>query len=83
MKDPRFDIVLNADDRLVIRDVVHWDEHPTVTNAAEAVVERLAPHLNGRRLFYYDSEGRLDELLVKDGRFAGFAPAGEGEGGNQ
>jgi hypothetical protein len=26
------------------------------------------------RIFYFDSSGDLDELLVKDGRFAGFAP---------
>jgi hypothetical protein len=36
------------------------------------VVEDLASMLNGRRLFYYDSEGELTELLVKDGKFAGF-----------
>lgn len=26
----------------------------------------------GRRLLYYDSQGQLDELLVRDGKFAGF-----------
>lgn len=44
----------------------------TITNGAEGVVEELAPMLAGRRLFYVDTEGRVDELLVKDGRFAGF-----------
>jgi hypothetical protein len=37
-------------------------------------VEELAPILNGRRLEYIDSDGRRDQLLVKDGKFAGFAP---------
>lgn len=62
--------------RLVIRDLGPWDIHPTVTNDAENVVAELAEEgmlWDGRRLFYYDSEGRLDELLVRDGRFAGFA----------
>lgn len=27
-----------------------------------------------RRLFYVDSEGRKDEILIKSGIFAGFAP---------
>lgn len=53
----------------------------SVTNDAEAVVEEVLK-LNGartstgelRRIHYYDSMGRLDEL-VHDGRqFIGFAP---------
>jgi len=47
-----------------------------VTNDTEAVVQELAPRLRGRRLEYFDSDGRLDQLLVTDGKFAGFAPAG-------
>lgn len=64
---------------LVIRDVGPHTRHPTVTNDAEEVVRRLHAALAlpaGRRLFYYDSEGQLDELLVRDGVFAGFAPGG-------
>ncbi len=65
------------DDPLVIRDIGPWDKHPSVTNDAEAVIETLVNngHLpEGRRLFCYDTEGQLDELLVKAGKFAGFAP---------
>ena len=66
-----------GDHPLVIRDVGPWDRHPTVTNDAEAVVEELVSAgclPPGRRLLYIDSEGRKDELLVEDGRFAGFSP---------
>lgn len=62
---------------LVIRDIGPWDRYMTITNDAEHVVEELVSKgvlPAGRRLLYYDSEGELDELLVKDGKFAGFAP---------
>jgi hypothetical protein len=62
------------DEQLVIRDLGPWNHFPTVTNDAENVVADLAGQLNGRKLLYYDSNGRLDELLVRDGRFVGFAP---------
>lgn len=61
---------------LIIRDVGHND-HRSVTNDAEKVVADLVASGDlppGRRLFYYDSEGQLDELLVRDGKFAGFRP---------
>jgi hypothetical protein len=70
------DDLLDADP-LVIRDVGPWDKRPTVTNDAEDVVRRLVEEgrlPEGRRLLYYDSEGNLDELVVKDGKFAGFKP---------
>lgn len=62
---------------LVIRDVGPWNMFSTVTNVAETVVAELicAGKLpSGRRLLYYDSEGHLDEILVRDGLFDGFAP---------
>ena len=61
-------------DCLVIQDVGDWTECLTVTNDAEWVVEHLPESLAGRRLEYIDSEGNRDQLLVRDGRFAGFAP---------
>lgn len=69
---------------LLIRDIGPWDKFMTVTNAAEKVVEELVSLgvlPQGRRLFYYDSEGQCDELLVEDGRFAGFVPGTFGEEG--
>lgn len=78
--EPRYQIVTDVPgEPLVIRDLGPWDRHPTVTNAAEAVVSELVAlgYLpSGRALHYYDSEGRLDQLLVCDGAFAGFAPVG-------
>jgi len=64
---------------LIIRDIGPWHKYMTITNAAEEVVEELVTdgHLpSGRRLFYYDSENNLDEILVQDSKFAGFAPIG-------
>ncbi len=65
-----------TDDQLIIRDIGH-DNCMTVTNDAETVVRGL--HRNGmlgsRKLFYYDSEGELDEILHDgNGLFQGFAP---------
>ena len=71
---PNYVVVMENDKVLRINDVGPWDRHLTVTNGAETVVEELADRLNGRRLEYFDSTGRLDQLLVKDGKFAGFAP---------
>ena len=49
----------------------------SITNDAEWVVSTLIDNgvlTPGRRLLYYDSMGQLDEILIKDGEFAGFAP---------
>lgn len=70
------------EDPLVIQDVGPWDQRLTITNDAEHVVAELAAKgrlNNGRRLFYVDSDGQKDELLVKDGRFNGFAPGPRGQ----
>jgi hypothetical protein len=57
---------------VLIRDVGPWHLFPTITSDAENVVQRLAKELEGRRLFYFDSEGELGELLIVDEKFAGF-----------
>jgi hypothetical protein len=67
----------DGSDPLVIKDIGPWTDHLSITNDAGGVVERLLRDGRlqpGQRLFYYDSEGGLDEMLVKDGKFAGFAP---------
>lgn len=66
-------------DPLVIQDIGPWNKHLTVTNDAEHVVADLVASgrlPEGRRLLYYDSNGELDEILVENGKFAGFAPIG-------
>jgi hypothetical protein len=74
MRHANFIIVSqNQPDYVLIQDIGPWDIYPTVTNDAECVVSDLAPNLNGRRLDYIDSEGVRGTLLVKDGKFAGFA----------
>ena len=74
MRKPNYIIVQETEELVLIRDVGPWDQHSTVTNMAEEVVLELVPMLDGRRLEYYDSDGRRDQLLVRDGKFAGFAP---------
>jgi hypothetical protein len=75
MRHANYSIVEDTDKHIVLRDLGPWDQYPTITNDAEAVVEDLAQELGGRRLFYIDSEGQKDELLVSaTGQFAGFKP---------
>lgn len=61
---------------VVIRDVGPWDTFKSVTNDAEAVVRDLVASgqikNNGQRLFYFDSDGTLDELIVRNGAYFGF-----------
>ncbi len=67
-------IVEDEDDYLCIHDIGPWNIYLSITNGAETVVEELAERLGNRRLEYIDTEGQRDQLLVKDGKFAGFAP---------
>lgn len=65
----------SSPERLVIRDM--GGPNASVTNAAENVVQELSEHGEltvGRRLFYYDTTGQMDEIVLSDGKFAGFAP---------
>jgi hypothetical protein len=81
-RDPSFTIVVeeSTPEYLIIRDIGPWDQHRTVTNAAEETVEILVEqgHLpKGRKLYYYDTENNLDELLIdEDGQFAGYSAGG-------
>ena len=63
-----------TDNAVVIEDVGPWDKHSTVTNDAENVVLNVLQRFRVNRIFYYDSNGDPGELLIKDGKFAGFAP---------
>jgi hypothetical protein len=70
----QYDLVVATDLHILIRD---RDQGRSVTNDADNVVRRIDDQLGGigkRRLFYRDTMGRFDELIVRDGRFLGFAP---------
>lgn len=73
MRRANYEIEEHTADRVVIRDVGPWGHYLTVTNAAEAVVAEMLTLLDGRRLFYYDSDGLLSEILIAGGKFAGFS----------
>ena len=72
-----YKIVKEGPGMVVLRDLGPWDKFLTITNAAEEVVQEminLGRYQPGGRILYYDSEGELTELLVRDGKFSGFAP---------
>jgi hypothetical protein len=83
----QFNIIENLDGKpLVIRDVGPRDKHPSVTNDADWVIQELfdADKIpNGRRVFYWDSDGRFDELVHDGaGKFKHFAPIDPTESAN-
>ena len=67
-----FETVRITPDAYYIRDTGRHESQPTVTNDIEAVIDVLGPRLDGRRLYYYDSEGYLSEVLHDGGRFVDF-----------
>jgi hypothetical protein len=62
---------------MVLADIGPWDQYKTITNAAEKTV--LKCHVMGlgkRRLFYFDSDNDLTELLHDgNGKFVNFKNA--------
>ena len=71
---PNAEIVEDSPNRMVYRDKGPWNHCPTITNRAEEFVAAVVGygHLGKRRLFYIDSDGHTDEILIEDGKFAGF-----------
>ena len=57
---------------VLIQDIGPWDQFLSVTNDVEHVVKVLAASLAGRDLFYLDSDREQAQILIKDGKFAGF-----------
>jgi hypothetical protein len=76
MRNANYKLVEQTTNHIIIRDLGPWDAFMSVTNAAEQVVGELLAKLNGRKLYYYDSDGSLDELLIKDNKFGGFRSGG-------
>ena len=72
---PRASCASQVWDDLVV--IVDRDEGRSVMNDAHAVIEALVGlgvELARRRVIYRDTDRLWDELLVRDGRFVGFAP---------
>jgi hypothetical protein len=65
-----------TDDYIVLEDIGPWDRYPTITNAPEATCEAMLARLSGRKLYYIDTDGNIDQLLIHDNRFAGFVHGG-------
>jgi len=74
MRKVNFEVIQQNDEMVLLKDLGPWDKYLSITNGAEQVVASVAPWLNGRRLEYIDSTGNRDQILVKDGKFSGFAP---------
>ena len=69
-----FEIVLRLPDSLLVEDT-GTGGCPTITNDAEALVDHLLHGgvlRPGMRLFYYDSEGKKDEILFDANGFKEF-----------
>lgn len=62
-------ILYDGPEGIVIKDMCVGK---SVTNDAENVVSTLVQRLGKRRLFYFDTENFLDELVVCDGHFDSF-----------
>ena len=73
MNKAAYEVVERDAGKVVLRDVGPWNEHPTVTNDAEQVVEEVFAWAGARRILYYDSEGELTELVHDGPRFVRFA----------
>jgi hypothetical protein len=75
------DVVKASKDFIYLLDMCNvCDKSMTVTNDAEGVVKYLAEiyGITGRRIFYKDSLGNVDELLHDGDEFAGFRPGHDG-----
>lgn len=67
-----YDVLKETDEYMLLRDLNLGNR--SLTNDAVNVVKEIAPYLKGRKLFYKDSEGGIDEIIVLDGEFDGFIP---------
>ncbi len=65
--------------KVFIYDKGHSKGHRSVTNDAHSVVHRIIrkhPHCAEYQFFYRDSQGRIDEMVIKDGQFDSFKAHG-------
>lgn len=72
-----FRIIDKSQRCVIIKDIGPWNQFLTITNDVEWVVEKLFKDrdiFNGQRLFYIDSDGYFDEIVIEDGKFSSFSP---------
>lgn len=73
-RSARYEIIFKPDGGYYLKDIGPWDKHLTITNDAENVVAKTIEALGPcQHIEYEDSEGERGYLLVKDGKFVGFA----------
>ena len=76
----QFELVDQEREYIIIRNTGH-NSGRSVTNDAEYVIEQMYLIYNifdEARIFYYDSEGELSEILHSGKRFRGFKAGHEG-----
>lgn len=74
-----FELLLTSDTLVLLVDL---DQGASVTNDAEAVVSLVSAEIGGigrRRVYYRDTLGGFNELMISRERFIGFKPATPGQ----
>lgn len=78
--------MLNRSDYMLWRETVGYviikDSNKgdmSVTHDADNIVAELSVFLKGRKLYYYDTDNNLDEIVIRNGKFAGFKTGGPAE----
>lgn len=73
MDKPNFEVIGVETGIVLVRDLGPWDQHNTITNDPQSVIDDLVHYLSDRRLFYVDSIGAVDEIeLNTDASFRRF-----------
>lgn len=74
----RFNIIYNDETYILIEDQCEIYNSMSITNDAEGVVEYLIKDsivdVSNKKIFYVDTEGRVDELEHNGQKFIGFKP---------
>jgi hypothetical protein len=76
-----FDVIKETPDFIFIKDIGHKN-HITITNDVAFVLSKLAAEydIDGRRVFYMNSDGQIDEIKHCGVKFTGFKPGHKGVG---
>ena len=75
-KSPSFEVKHISETMIILVDLDNDNHAPSVTNAADMVVEvlkvTLPDGLRGRKIYYRDTEGRIDRIYISKNQFSGF-----------